>query len=58
MNNNHQHQERPSLEKPGEEDVFYTCPMHPEIRQKNFGICPICGMKLVPEAGSKSKKTD
>ena len=30
-------------------DGFYTCPMHPEIRQKEPGNCPICGMALEPE---------
>lgn len=29
--------------------AFYTCPMHPEIRQKGPGSCPICGMALEPE---------
>ena len=26
----------------------YTCPMHPEIRQRGPGSCPICGMALEP----------
>lgn len=26
--------------------AIYTCPMHPEIRQKGPGNCPICGMAL------------
>jgi len=30
-------------------DVIYTCPMHPEIRQKGPGSCPKCGMALEPE---------
>ena len=29
-------------------DVEYTCPMHPEVRQKGPGSCPICGMALEP----------
>jgi Cu+-exporting ATPase len=29
-------------------DVIYTCPMHPQIRQKGPGHCPICGMTLEP----------
>src|SRR5688572_30737246 len=29
-------------------DVIYTCPMHPEIRQKGPGYCPKCGMALEP----------
>jgi len=28
-------------------DVYYTCPMHPEIRLPQPGECPICGMTLV-----------
>ncbi|PAU57353.1 hypothetical protein BZL43_15095 [Pseudomonas sp. PICF141] len=26
----------------------YTCPMHPEIRQRGPGTCPKCGMTLEP----------
>ncbi|MBI2058160.1 MAG: heavy metal translocating P-type ATPase [Nitrospirae bacterium] len=26
----------------------YTCPMHPEVRQKGPGSCPLCGMALEP----------
>lgn len=29
-------------------DVTYTCPMHPQIKQKGPGNCPICGMALEP----------
>ena len=29
-------------------ETIYTCPMHPEIRQKGPGICPKCGMSLEP----------
>ena len=32
--------------------TFYTCPMHPQIRQEGPGICPICGMALEPEMPS------
>ncbi len=32
-----------------EAEAFYTCPMHPEIRQKGPGSCPVCGMALEPE---------
>jgi Cu+-exporting ATPase len=28
----------------------FTCPMHPEIRQRGPGSCPICGMALEPMA--------
>ncbi|MEK6773966.1 MAG: HAD-IC family P-type ATPase [Bdellovibrionota bacterium] len=30
-------------------EAIYTCPMHPEIRQKGPGNCPICGMALESE---------
>jgi Cu+-exporting ATPase len=30
----------------------YTCPMHPEILRDAPGDCPICGMALVPVAGT------
>ena len=29
-------------------ETIYTCPMHPQIRQKGPGNCPICGMALEP----------
>jgi len=32
-----------------EEKVIYSCPMHPEVRKDKAGICPVCGMALVPE---------
>jgi len=32
----------------GDPEAEYTCPMHPEIRQKGPGTCPICGMALEP----------
>ncbi|MBI4476146.1 MAG: heavy metal translocating P-type ATPase [Acidobacteria bacterium] len=31
-------------------EAEYTCPMHPEVRQKSPGACPICGMALEPVA--------
>ena len=31
------------------EGVFYTCPMHPEIKQAQPGMCPECGMALVAQ---------
>lgn len=34
--------------------MAYTCPMHPEIKRDRPGICPECGMNLIPE---KRKKT-
>lgn len=28
-------------------EVYYSCPMHPEVHQAHPGNCPICGMPLV-----------
>src|SRR5258708_2064017 len=36
------------------DDRIYTCPMHPEIRQKGPGSCPICGMALEPAEVTES----
>jgi P-type Cu+ transporter len=33
---------------PADPDAIYTCPMHPEVRQKGPGACPYCGMALEP----------
>lgn len=27
---------------------MYTCPMHPEIMKDKPGMCPLCGMNLIP----------
>ncbi|MCA9735055.1 MAG: efflux RND transporter periplasmic adaptor subunit [Deferribacteres bacterium] len=29
-------------------DTIWTCSMHPQIRQKEPGKCPLCGMDLIP----------
>ncbi len=40
-------------------DAIYTCPMHPEVRQKGPGKCPKCGgMALVPEKKQGEKAHD
>jgi Cu(I)/Ag(I) efflux system membrane fusion protein len=35
-----------------EGEVYYTCPMHPHVRQPEPGNCPICGMKLLKKEAS------
>jgi Cu+-exporting ATPase len=52
----HGHADEPTREDAGPDpasteassSVEYTCPMHPEIRQRGPGSCPICGMALEP----------
>jgi Cu+-exporting ATPase len=39
-------------------DAIYTCPMHPEVRQKGPGSCPICGMALEPETVTLDDRPD
>jgi Cu+-exporting ATPase len=41
--------EGPKAVSAADQERIYTCPMHPEIRQKGPGSCPICGMALEPE---------
>lgn len=35
-------------------NTMYTCPMHPEILQDKPGMCPECGMNLVPIKAKKN----
>lgn len=37
---------------------IYTCPMHPEVRQERPGMCPECGMNLIPEKSKESSHHD
>ena len=38
----------------GPEEEIWTCSMHPQIRQNEPGICPICEMDLIPLDNSMS----
>jgi membrane fusion protein, copper/silver efflux system len=38
-----------------DEISHWTCPMHPSVREKGPGACPICGMDLVPVKVSELK---
>jgi membrane fusion protein, copper/silver efflux system len=40
-----------------EADVYYTCPMHPQIDLPQPGECPICGMTLVKKERGQSEGT-
>ena len=37
---------------PTHSETIYTCPMHPQIRRRGPGNCPICGMVLEPETSA------
>jgi hypothetical protein len=51
----HDHGSNPQTEANEQHKVaLYTCPMHPEVQQKQPGRCPKCGMNLEP-AKSESK---
>lgn len=51
----HHHDEsKPAVKSQASTDVIYTCPMHPQIRQKGPGSCPICGMTLEPENAAQA----
>jgi P-type Cu+ transporter len=39
---------RAAAPPPAAAEQIYTCPMHPEVRHKGPGSCPICGMALEP----------
>src|SRR5690606_16192669 len=45
----HAHRKQATTSAPASADIIHTCPMHPEVRQKGPGFCPICGMALEPE---------
>src|SRR5437870_3495589 len=34
------------------EQVVYSCPMHPDVKSNSPGKCPICGMQLIPVSSS------
>ncbi len=44
----HAHHHHAAPAPPAGSEAIYTCPMHPQIRHKGPGVCPICGMALEP----------
>jgi Cu+-exporting ATPase len=48
----HAHAAGTEVAAPRKRGARYTCPMHPEIVRDAPGNCPICGMALVPIAGT------
>src|SRR3989338_5530642 len=55
-----EHVHKESVEK--REKMVYICPMHPEVVKDEPGLCPGCGMVLVPSVAKamegKPKKAD
>jgi len=47
----HEHQEDVKV-------TTYTCSMHPQIKQNEPGLCPICAMDLVPLSTMESDEED
>ena len=38
-------------------NTIWTCSMHPQIRQHEPGVCPICGMDLIPLKDEHAENT-
>lgn len=49
---------KPKIISAKELEKIYICPMHPEVRQKGPGSCPICGMALEPEEVSLEEEAN
>lgn len=43
------------VEDTKEEETIWTCSMHPSIKQPEPGLCPICGMDLIPLEANTSQ---
>ncbi len=52
----HNHHMPPSPSSASSSTALYTCPMHPSVRRDTPGICPECGMRLIPVAGAGKKQ--
>ena len=52
------HAQEPETKEPvtEEQQVMYTCPMHPEVVQAEPGKCPKCGMELVEKKEMHKEK--
>lgn len=46
--NNHEEHNHSGEGSSASGETIYTCSMHPQIRQNEMGICPICEMDLIP----------
>jgi hypothetical protein len=41
----------------GRQALYYTCAMHPWVRENKPGPCPVCGMNLTPVYGKEKAAT-
>lgn len=49
----------PTVEgQPSDQKSEYICPMHLDIKQNQFGYCPICGMDLEPQLAASIENND
>jgi len=53
----HEHEYRPVLDEKGDVD-YWTCAMHPSVRLKEPGKCPICGMETIAVRKTDSSNDD
>jgi Cu+-exporting ATPase len=49
---------KPVATAPAKPGAQYTCPMHPEILRDAPGVCPKCGMALVPVGAAAAEQDD
>lgn len=55
---NHQEFEKQKEKQPFQESGVWTCPMHQEILRDKPGMCPECGMNLVPTRKKKAENNN
>ena len=53
----HEHTLKPVLTAEGEID-YWTCAMHPSVKMKESGTCPICAMELIPVTKKSGPETE
>src|SRR6185503_8698754 len=41
-----------------QQEVEYSCPMHPEVKSKKAGSCPKCGMTLKQKSAEREVASD
>ncbi len=51
-----EHEHKMDMSSTDKEEVIYTCPMHPGVRQSTPGRCPGCGMELIKEKREKTQE--